>query len=69
MNTPHSNRLTILRTVAKNAVLLGHYDDARRIYQSILKALEESHGRGSQQYNECLKEAGQTVLHRAGDPG
>jgi hypothetical protein len=61
MNKRNTNSLSLLRTVAQNAARNGHYDDARQIYQRVLKSLEAAYGRGSDEYNDCLKEAGRTM--------
>jgi hypothetical protein len=61
MNKRNTNSIPLLRTVAQNAARNGHYEDALQIYQRVLKSLEAVYGRGSDEYNDCLQEAGRTI--------
>jgi hypothetical protein len=61
MKKPNTANVTLLRTVAQNAIVAGQHRDAQRIYQRLLKIVEEAYGKDSSEYNECLTDAARSL--------
>lgn len=57
MNEPNTANFAILRTAAHSAAVAGHYKEAQGIFRRLLRLLENAYGKGSSEYNACLKEA------------
>jgi hypothetical protein len=52
-----TGNFVLLRNAAQNAASGGHYKEAQEIFQRVLKAVETTSGKDSEEYNACLTEA------------
>lgn len=61
MNELNTANFAILRHAAHSAAVGGHYKEAQGIFRRLLRLLENAYGRGSTEYNACLKEAAMSL--------
>jgi hypothetical protein len=61
MNKPNTANLTLLRTAARRAATAGLCEEAQGIYRRLLRLIESSYGKESEEYADCLIEAGRSM--------
>ena len=61
MNKPNTTNVMMLRTAALNAAHAGHYKEAQGIFQRLLRLVENAYGKESDEYAQCLTEAGSAL--------